>query len=671
MGKKNLKKQPAPIDNVFIQQEFKVKDYDYEYLQGSKSDVFETDLDYVLNGSLSQVRIVSEEVEIELTNDDLQSSTKDTNPRGKKKKDNKVSIKAITKDLSDIVFSDSDDEADKLKEFVKRATLKPKKTSQDSFSKNTKDIDDNQITEKIAKTPSILSLKTSRKKEFENNSKSKRKLPEVSKFENTQVGNDKSKSSPEPESDSKDGKLLELSRNQKRRQRKDKKLALLEKAKNELPSNTKDPIGESETKPDLESSIVGTSKDTITISEEEINKYYDELSDSNVKPKKSKRKENKKEKSEKLAFTEADDIEKLGEDSNDSTGARNNHENQDTKNLIDVGKKAFENTAEDSKTDELVTKSDNESNDTSTVTENTVNFPTPPNGIENKNVIPEKIKAKKSINHSEGPKHKSEGNLTNSDSESSVSSLRSKFENSDSSFNSTLRKTSASLKGQEKLPEIQPIKNIIGLSHLQIFKLNITDVKIKTLVKKSLLSKYANTGLSFALKHTDDLFEDSTKRVIFYELCIYIALYEALGFKKIIKKFDNIIELFGSYKEINLDTTRTKYTPSTKDVHQNNFDYSVLAYLGHILIWAADLQLRSKVETIYSTYNLDVELKDVRGYIGGGHLWDRLVRDLKTVTSKRWKHIIKFRTAFPFEIDQFTLILRFMKVDLDNLVNWS
>ena len=53
-----------------------------------------------------------------------------------------------------------------------------------------------------------------------------------------------------------------------------------------------------------------------------------------------------------------------------------------------------------------------------------------------------------------------------------------------------------------------------------------------------------------------------TKR--FLTLCINIALYESLGYKKTTKLYPNVLELFGGYAEINLETTRTKLTPSKK-----------------------------------------------------------------------------------------------------------
>ncbi|KAG7660766.1 uncharacterized protein J8A68_005728 [[Candida] subhashii] len=216
----------------------------------------------------------------------------------------------------------------------------------------------------------------------------------------------------------------------------------------------------------------------------------------------------------------------------------------------------------------------------------------------------------------------------------------------------------------ESLPEIQPTKTIIGLSHKQILQADLSDVKIKTLMSSSSVSKYAATCVRFTRSHGVDLFEDFEKKKIFLQLCINIALYESKGFKRTLNRYSNVLELFGGYREINLETTRTQLTPSKREVHQNNLDYSVLAYLGHILIWAGHLQRQAKVAMFTEKYDLeDLSQRLVMEHIGGYHLWDRLQRNSKGMNSKRWKHVIKFRNAFPFEEDQFMIILRFMQID--------
>lgn len=215
----------------------------------------------------------------------------------------------------------------------------------------------------------------------------------------------------------------------------------------------------------------------------------------------------------------------------------------------------------------------------------------------------------------------------------------------------------------ESLPQIQSIKTIIGLSHQQILNLELNDVKIKTIVSSSKVSKFAQNALNFVIKHTGDLFEDLEKKSVFFKLCVNVALYESIGFRKTIRSNPEIPEWFGGYDEINLETTRTKLTPSNKDIHQNNFDYSVLSYFGHILIWALYHQRMGKISPLFiEKYSLELPQSSIRSSIGGYHLWDRLIRESKGMNSKRWKHIIKFRQSFAYEEDQFMLMLRFMKV---------
>ncbi|RCK56716.1 hypothetical protein Cantr_05403 [Candida viswanathii] len=227
-------------------------------------------------------------------------------------------------------------------------------------------------------------------------------------------------------------------------------------------------------------------------------------------------------------------------------------------------------------------------------------------------------------------------------------------------------KSTTNKKYSENLPEVQPIKTIIGMSHQQILHSDLSDVKIKTLMTSSSISKYAANSVKFVTSHTNDLFADFDKKKIFLTLCINVALYESLGFKKTVKTYPNVLELFGDYDEINLETTRTKLTPSKKDIHQNNLDYSVLSYFGHILIWAAHQQRLGKVPIFTDKFDIVLTNKEVRSKLGGYHLWDKLFRELKGMNSKRWKHVIKFRNAFLYEEDQFMIILRFMQID-DNI----
>lgn len=258
-------------------------------------------------------------------------------------------------------------------------------------------------------------------------------------------------------------------------------------------------------------------------------------------------------------------------------------------------------------------------------------------------------------------------NTTNTPSKESTPEIIPEADNSNP-FSIKLRsiKSTTNKKYSENLPEVQPIKTIIGMSHKQILQSDLSDVKIKTLMTSSSISKYAANAVKFVTTHAEDLFADSEKKKIFITLCINVALYESLGFKKTVKDYPNVLELFGDYDEINLEKTRTKLTPSKKDIHQNNLDYSVLSYFGHILIWAAHQQRQGNVPILTEKFDIVLTNKEVRSKLGGYHLWDKLFRELKGMNSKRWKHVIKFRNAFPYEEDQFMIILRFMSID-DNI----
>lgn len=244
---------------------------------------------------------------------------------------------------------------------------------------------------------------------------------------------------------------------------------------------------------------------------------------------------------------------------------------------------------------------------------------------------------------------------------------------------SSLSETSASTKGQELTPSsrsaqstrtvpkapqksfltaMEPTTSIIGLSNSQILSLPLNDVKLKLLVSSG--SKPIQNILKFAKRETSDLFEDYERKKVFLQLCVDVALMESIGFKKVAKKWPQVTEWFGGYPEINLSTTKTRLTPSTKDIHKNSFDYSMLALIGHILIWGTFLQRKAKQPVFTKKY--DIQVQNVKECLGGDFLWDRLSQHPK-MNAKRWKHVIKFRQSFPFEVNQFMMVLRFMKVD--------
>lgn len=233
-------------------------------------------------------------------------------------------------------------------------------------------------------------------------------------------------------------------------------------------------------------------------------------------------------------------------------------------------------------------------------------------------------------------------------------------------FAINLRPTKTNL-SSEKFPdyvnEVRPIKTIIGLSHKQILHLSLTDVKIKAIVVSSSRFKFIENILRFTLKHSHDMFSDDEVRSQFITLCVNVALYEAHGFKKTSKLFP-VMSVFGLYPEITLEATNTKVTPPEDSAHQNSFDYSVLAFIGHIIIWGYSLQASAGVPTLAEKYSeLQLSSQIIRSSIGGDHLWDKLSKSVCTGNLKRWKHVLKYREAFAFYEDQFMLILRFMNVD--------
>lgn len=739
MAKKKLKKGGSVPDVVIdVSKDFEVKNYDYEYLQGAKSDQFESDLNYLLNKSTlkSEVRIISESIEIV---EDLEKPAK--------RRNKKVSVTDVTKDLDDITFSDSDEECEpKSVRIISESTEIIDNSNKPAKRKNkkkdvAKELDDSTFTdfeEFEAKQKNLKKKASKLDSEKKKNDKLKRQVENLSNGDSNsgsikddvskgycdklQVNPDSSPNdSPDKQSNGKQSKRSKELRpanyntppirmSPEKADKKSKNGRNRSKSESpESPSNgisnksiesphTPNSNENVNSKSELPSTPV-TLEDVSFISntDEDMNKFYDDLCEPEIEVEaKKKKKRSKKKKSP----TPASSIDPQENGYKDTERNKENDEKDTNNREIEEVKKKKKSKKKKSATPAIVSSIDpqedgdkdpecnkedvletaaivssvdtKENGDNNTDNKENVDISQNKQEGEPKGEISSLQTKERTDELKETPRQLPNPKQPESKEKPSVANLRSIFEhNNESPFQFNLKKTNSASKNQDKLPDVLPIKTIIGLSHLQILKLDLKDVKIKTLVGSSSLSKYANTGLTFTIKHTDDLFETEKEKVIFFQLCIYIALFEAIGYKKICQKHDNILELFGEYREINLETTRTKLTPSNKEIHQNNLDYSVLSYLGHILIWAANLQIKSGVETIYSIYNLDIDPDTVQDYVGGAHLWDRLNRERKSMSSKRWKHILKFRTAFPFEIDQFTLILRFMKVDVNNLINWN
>lgn len=213
----------------------------------------------------------------------------------------------------------------------------------------------------------------------------------------------------------------------------------------------------------------------------------------------------------------------------------------------------------------------------------------------------------------------------------------------------------------QSAPAVEPIKTILGVTHHQVLHLPLSDVKIKTLISSSAASKISKHVLKSIISHSHTIFSHYHDRRLFCILCIEVALHESRGFKKVINSHEEVSGLLEQFLELLLENTRSSPTPSNRTAHKNPYDYSLLSYIGNVLIWARNRQAKEENSTFFERYNINVKSKDIQRNLGGYFLWDALHKT-STINSKRWKHIIKFRKVFAYEEDQFLLILRFMNI---------
>lgn len=226
--------------------------------------------------------------------------------------------------------------------------------------------------------------------------------------------------------------------------------------------------------------------------------------------------------------------------------------------------------------------------------------------------------------------------------------------------NPYIKNSSTSAFKKKSLPAIQPIKTIIGLEDEQLMIIDDSDVKLKIIAGTTSLSKYCKNAITFARNHKDSFFHEKSSRSLFMRICIEVALYESIGFQKLSKKYPEFCSMMACCEELKLEHTKTKFTKSSKKIHMNDLDYKVLAYFGHIFIWAIYKHMESGfIQDLFDVCDLKIDPQDVKNVVGGYHLWDRLHREEKHMNSKRWKHIVNLRQLFPYEYDQFLLIMRY------------
>lgn len=611
MGRKSKSKVPQQkldlSEEIISNESRKVADYDYDLLQsGNPDEQFENDLDYLLESVDNQPMSRSDAKELFIPDEIAiyEEAISNDGPvqKGRKAKKFKITLTDITKDINDINFS-SDSEHEKP---IEASKTKKEKTK----TKIKTDLDIGKLDGRIvADNPHEIENHSSESEEIKQRRKEKRQRKDqrrkLRKANQQESKNDSTTEQPEPLKNINE-KITSNEPSDQEMKKKPKK----DKKKKKEKSNTNDT---KKFKGDIKHEELENNKgpDSVELTEEEIaealSKEENEIDTAlNETLKKSKRKDRKKKK-------QARD--------------ENPNKEQSPPSTILV-----------SKTDELVTL--------------------------------DELKSQKVVDQ-EYSIYDGEANLTRKERdklhrerlpEASYKELKDKHNPFDVTLRST-KKTNTNKKYSDSLPAVQCIKTIIGLSHQQILSLSLSDVKIKTIVSSSSISKFAHHVLKFVIKYSHDLFTDDQKKQTFFKLCMNVALYESSGFRKTVQSCPHALEWFGHYEELTLEQTHTRLTPSSRNIHQNNFDYSVLAYIGHVLIWAAYQQRLNNMPTFFNKYNIELSVNEIEKSIGGFHLWDRLRKMHDTMNSKRWKHVVKFRQAFAYEEDQFMLILRFMDVD--------
>lgn len=646
--------------------EFEVKDYDYKDLQGT-DDPFEKDLDFLLQNKKSGIEL-REEPSVDVVDVKVNESPQiKRNGGGRKPRKMKVKVDDITKDIEDITFSSSEEEEE---------NMSPTKTGKGKKKKNSA-VAKKKVAQALKEEDSAEDLDISIASKFaegnlESSEDSKKK---ISKKKSTAVLKDTTNE--QSQTILKDGQSATKSLNKKKSRRqlnpktnttdlKEEALVTEDvvitpksarrKRQNKATDHSPATNDISPTKSNRKKSIKG-SKLQLPLPEQ----IEEDLATSDIQIK-----------TDNKVGTYIDDGKPITSQSDQSVLVGKNNElitveELKKKKVIDQEYSIYDselNLSRNQRKQKLneQLQQEQQSNSESISPESSPDTPIKQTALLDR--LPYSTPRKPSLNGITNTPTRDIVNGTLNGSNNSFTNTPEKNENPFAINLRSTKKTISNGKYSENLPEIRPTKTIIGLTHKQILNLSLSDVKIKAITSSTLTVKFVANILKFTLKNSHEIFDDVDIRTKFMKLCTNVALYESIGFKKTCKEFD-VEEYFGKYSEITLETTGTKLTPPAENIHQNQFDYSVLSFIGHVLLWAYSLQVKAGISpTLAEKYpDLELDRDIIRKHLGGDHLWDRLRRSDSTVNTKRWKHINKFRESFGFYEDQFMLILRFLNVD--------
>lgn len=635
-------------------EEFEVKNYDYKDLQ-QPDDPFENDLNYLLQDQ-KQVPTTHIVEEIEILQVESPITNNRATPKSRKRNNKKIEVKIddITKDMEEITFSSSDEDNDEPSETSKKAGTKSsvdkkKKANQKRSERRANARERERESERNSKSGTNSPVKSS---EQNNSLKSALTNDGDEKFSmtslfNKEVLDDLNRGVSSDCSTSMNESPVKAKQKKKKRNNK-KKSPAIEEPEQQLNGKIEETVQDVTSPLKSNTPVKNTPKKTKKnkdVKDVKVTEQSSSPSSSDVASTKKSRKNKSSKKSNSELITPQREI----SPSNDSIlDDENETLLTSPENVVTVKEDKASGIEYIDDGQPIVTQSD------STVLV----------GKDNELITVEELKKKKTIDK-EYSIYDHESSLSRN--ERMKLNAKKSPENLENPFAINLRSTKRTIsngKYSENLPRVNAIKTIIGLSHKQILNLPLTDVKCKAIISSTMTTKFVANILKFSLLHSHDIFSDVDIRSKFLQVCVSVALYESTGFKKTMKEFP-VDVLFGHYPEITLENTGTKLTPPSETIHQNQFDYSVLSFIGHVVIWAYAQQVEQNVVPLLAEKypNLNLSVKEVQKNLGGDHLWDRLRRDAGTINTKRWKHINKFRENFGFYEDQFMLILRFLNVD--------
>ncbi|ODV60301.1 uncharacterized protein ASCRUDRAFT_76316 [Ascoidea rubescens DSM 1968] len=250
--------------------------------------------------------------------------------------------------------------------------------------------------------------------------------------------------------------------------------------------------------------------------------------------------------------------------------------------------------------------------------------------------------------------------------------------NANSNTENKLKSSSSSSSSSNQRPSKihqakKPAKNLaFKVIYNPVSTMKLSDPFLEKIVLNA--NDLAKEILQFLLVHKDNVFSDFYRAKLFFTISILVALKGPKSYKDLCSDYDLEIKNESSKnKELSNPRYFERYSEFLNP--RGDFNFKLVGYIGHILIWGFDRQrygLKMQKKDFNNTFIFKYQIKCSKSMIlsgiGGMNLWDKNQKKDSMPLSK-WQILNGLKKSYEFDEDLFVLILRFMGiVDIPKMI---